>query len=145
MLSTQGCWECYGTLLAREYEDPALFRAAHRWTVDAYALQHPGAPDDRRAFRSVRLHYASLHLIFQYGRSQEEATAALRLFAKQELPPLPTAPSGFDVTLASVRDASRLEHVVRVEEWARCAYASWHELEAQTDEMIRRIEARSGI
>ena len=40
------CWAVYGEVLAREYEDPAYFRV-HQLTVDAYAVQHPGAPERR--------------------------------------------------------------------------------------------------
>ena len=60
MLSSPGCWKAYGELLAREYGNPLLFGAVHRLTVDAYALQHPGNPSDRRATQSVWIHYVAL-------------------------------------------------------------------------------------
>ena len=41
-----GCWELFGEVLAREYEQPAYF-AVHHLTVDAYAVQHPGTPSPR--------------------------------------------------------------------------------------------------
>jgi len=66
MLSTAGCWSCYGDLLAREYENPVLFGAVHRLTVDSYALQHPGDTNDRRAIQSVWVHYAALQLALEH-------------------------------------------------------------------------------
>ena len=62
MASSPGCWNAYGEVLAREYENPMLFGAVHRLTVDAYALQHPGDASDRRARQSVWVHYAALYL-----------------------------------------------------------------------------------
>ena len=68
MLSSAGCWAAYGKVLVREYADPLLFAASHRLTVDAYAVQHPGNADDRRAVQSVWLHFAALDAIFQRAR-----------------------------------------------------------------------------
>lgn len=44
--ASPSCWALYGEVLAREYCDPAYFRA-HRMTVDAYAAQHPGRAERR--------------------------------------------------------------------------------------------------
>ena len=139
MLSSPGCWADYGQVLAREYEDSALFADAHRWTVDAYALQHPGLHGERRAFRSVRLHYVSLHLIFEHGRSHQAATAALGKLAALDYQPLPTPPASFDITLSHVLAADASEHVERVEAWARSAYLGWSELRPFAERAIREL------
>ena len=36
MLSSATCWEKYGHILAREYQNQNLFVSSHRLTVDAY-------------------------------------------------------------------------------------------------------------
>ena len=64
MLSTPGCWAAFGEVLNREYCDPALFALSHRLSVDAFAIQHPGRIDDRRAVQSLWLHATSLWLVF---------------------------------------------------------------------------------
>jgi hypothetical protein len=68
MLGSPGCWAAYGRVLEREYSDPVLFGAAHRLTVDAYALQHPGDPRERRAVQSFWLHGASLWLVLPWTK-----------------------------------------------------------------------------
>ena len=39
--ASAACWSLYGEVLTREYGD-ASYRSAHRLTLDAYAVQHPG-------------------------------------------------------------------------------------------------------
>ena len=63
MESSPSCWAAYGEVLAREYNDPA-FMAAHRLTVDAYAVQHPGRPSPQ-SIQSVALHLISLCLVLE--------------------------------------------------------------------------------
>ena len=52
--SAPGCWLLYTQVLAREYGD-YRYTPAHQLTVDAYAVQHPGAPE-RRSAQSVAIH-----------------------------------------------------------------------------------------
>lgn len=61
MESSPSCWVAYGEVLARECSDPALM-AAHRLTVDAYAVQHPGRPSPQ-SIQSVALHLISLCVV----------------------------------------------------------------------------------
>ena len=128
MLSSPGCWRAYGDLLAREYGDPALFAAAHRLTVDAFALQHPGDPDDRRAVRSVWLHHASLLLVLEDGRPFAAGTAAMQRLAGGDFGPLEPRPTGFAVTLEHVAQASIADHPRAVRRWAEAAFQAWPHL-----------------
>ncbi len=73
--ASAGCWQIYGEIVAREYQDPS-YMAAHRLTVDAYAAQHPGR-DEARARQSVNIHLVSLHLILDLSWSFDAATRAL--------------------------------------------------------------------
>lgn len=145
MLSSPGCWEAFGGLLVREYEDPVLFAAAHRLTVDAYALQHPGTGQDGRAVRSVWLHYASLLLIFEEGRSFAEATAALGRLAGGTFEPLERPPPRFHLTLRDVLDGGDDQHVTLVRAWARSAFDDWGVLAKATRDRIARIQHLSPI
>lgn len=122
MASTPGCWAAYGAVLAREYADPALFARCHRLTVDAFALQHPGDPGERRARQSFWIHGASLWMVLERGRPHAEATAALKRLAAGEFP-APPPPAGFALTHAEVLAAPLAEHAARVEAWARAALA----------------------
>lgn len=139
MLSTPGCWASYGRLLAREYENPALFGAVHRLTVDAFALQHPGDANDRRAVQSVWVHYAALRLAFEHGRAHTEITRIMQTLARATFAPWPEAPKGFDMTHADVIAAAETLHASMVRDWARCAYAAWAALSRPTDMLLERL------
>lgn len=136
MLSTPGCWGAYGILLAREYESPALFAAAHRFTVDAYALQHPGDAGDRRAVQSVWVHYTALHLLFARAASAASARATMGRLARGEFEPLPPAPTGFAMTAADVLARPAGEHATAVRDWARAAWDAWSALRAGTEALL---------
>lgn len=125
MSGSAGCWAAYGAVLAREYQDPALFRVSHRLTVDAYALQHPGDPADGRAVRSVWLHFAALDAILGRGRTHAQATALLQQLAGTDFPSLPARTAAWRLTAADITGSG---HVADVEAWAREAYAGWREL-----------------
>ncbi|WP_125471486.1 MULTISPECIES: DUF5946 family protein [unclassified Sphingomonas] len=141
MLSTPGCWAAYGRLLTREYENPALFGAVHRLTVDAHALQHPGDPSDRRAVQSVWVHYAALRLAFARRRPLAGITPIMQKLAKGHFASLPDIPIGFAITHADVLAAPVASHVPMVREWARCAYDAWAALGEPTDILLDRLGA----
>lgn len=91
MLSSPGCWEAYGRVLAREYENPEYSRL-HRLTVDAYAVQHPGV-DGPQARNSVGIHLSRLCLMFDRGWRIERANdAMLAISAKKQHYPWLTPP-----------------------------------------------------
>ena len=115
MESSPGCWAAYGEVLAREYSSPALFQR-HKFTVDAYAVQHPGRPSPQ-SIQSVGVHLIRLCLMLEGGATAAQATATMQsaarrkeLFRWLEPPPSPGA-----VTVANVhRAASPEEHGARV-------------------------------
>lgn len=123
-------------MLAREYQDPTLFARCHRFTVDAYAVQHRGNADEPRAVRSVWLHFAALDVIFGRGGTQEDALSEIRRLAALPLPALPAATPVFPVSLEQVVAAGPRGHAEAVEEWARSAYHAWQSLLA--DRLPRR-------
>ncbi|MEO1152112.1 MAG: DUF5946 family protein [Pseudomonadota bacterium] len=139
MLSSAGCWEAYAEILAREYQDPALFAKAHRFTVDAYALQHPGHRDDRRAYRSVRLHYASLFLIIEHNFSVKDATRSLKTLSEAQFEPLCSRPDGFALTVCDIRKAPIDQHSDLVRQWAEISYRAWAILRRDTSRLIAHL------
>jgi hypothetical protein len=66
LLGSAACWAGYGDLLAAQYGDPQRM-AFHQLVVDAYAVQHPGRSDDRRAVQSVGIHLMTLQLFLEEG------------------------------------------------------------------------------
>jgi Family of unknown function (DUF5946) len=132
MLSSSGCWKAYGEVLAREYENPMLFGAVHRLTVDAYALQHPGDPSDRRAQQSVWVHYAALYLALKKTEDHSRIASIMQTLTAGTFPALPPAPKRFEVTLEDVIAQGVSNHVSAVGAWADCALNAWAELEDQT-------------
>lgn len=125
--ASPGCWHLYGLVLEREYSDAAYWRA-HRYTVDAYAAQHPGGPD-RRAVQSVNLHLAALYLLFETGASQQEATAALSRLAKTgkgRFQPLPKPDFADCLKVTDILAAEgAATHGDLAERWARDVWAAW--------------------
>lgn len=126
MRSSPACWAAFGEVLAREYGD-AAYRAHHRLTVDAYAVQHPG-DRSRAAVRSVALHLVSLCALFEEDATPGDATRLIQRLAERE--------EGFDwlrppdelgaVTVADVLAArGPEEHLEAVERWARSAWEAW--------------------
>jgi Family of unknown function (DUF5946) len=121
MASSPGCWNAYGAVLAREYQNAVLFGRCHRLTVDAYAIQHPGNPDERRARQSFWIHGASLWMVLRMGRTHGEATAALKTLAQGDFPVPP--PVNFALTHADVLAAPEAEHERQVGAWAEATLA----------------------
>lgn len=138
MISSAGCWAHYVKLLAYEYANPNVFARSHRLTVDAYALQHPGRADDRRAFKSVRLHYLSLHLIFAYGYSHKQATHNLHALASLEFTPLPQLDLSFNMTAKDINISFQDPEAYhnQILEWAKSAYGAWAALMPYADDLI---------
>lgn len=137
MLSSPGCWAAYGELLAREYQNPVLFGAVHRLTVDAYALQHPGDPLDRRARQSVWVHYIALYLAFRMGKEHAAIPPVMQRLAGGVFPELPSAPKRFSVTLSDVAAQGEKNHVSAVTAWAKDAFEAWSALESEAISLIR--------
>ena len=129
MGGSAGCWAVYNEILRREYEDAAFF-ASHRFTVDAYAVQHPGDQSDRRAKQSVNIHLAALYAMFEEKRPKSDIPRLLKTLANKHqsafktlTPPLPSA---YELTvndLLPARTAS--EHQALIYSWAENVWQAW--------------------
>lgn len=128
---TASCWR--GSMRTR------CFGAVHRLTVDAYALQHPGDTNDRRAIQSVWVHYAALQLAFEHKRPLADIPPVMQKLAGGSFTPLPTIPERFAVTHADVIARPIDNHSALVRDWAHCAYDAWSDLNQPTKELLNRI------
>src|SRR4051812_889276 len=63
MLSAPACWATYGELNAVLLSEAAA-GSYRQWCVDAYAVQHPGEPNEQ-AIQSVAAHLLSLYTIIE--------------------------------------------------------------------------------
>ena len=131
MTSSPFCWKVYGDILGKEYQDPA-YMAHHRFTVDAYALQHPGTKN-AQSIQSVNIHLLALHLIFAKDMEIAKVLSFMQsisqktknnIIAFEWLSP-PKTQSG--LTVEDVIKADTAEaHGKIVHSWARDVYDIWH-------------------
>lgn len=127
-----GCWALYGEVLAREYAD-RRFARRHQLTVDAYAAQHPGTPDDRRAVQSVAVHLIGLHVGLEStaDTAQRDLAPLLQSAADRssEFRTLPRPAHLGAVTVVDVHAASATgdpeAHLAAVRRWADAVWAAW--------------------
>lgn len=124
--ASPGCWQAYGELLARQYEDRHV-PLTHRLTVDVYAAQHPGIPE-RRSRQSVAIHLMSLCLMLERGVPPEHATGSLKHFAHRDYPWLEPPSFKGTITVLDVLSPDDLTIYRRmVEKWARSVWMAWSE------------------
>lgn len=126
MLSSPGCWSVYGVLLSRDYGEYG-YPTAHRLSVDAYAVQHPGKPN-RQAIQSVAVHLIGLYYSLEKGMPPTQVTKAIgraTQFSDQFAWLEPPASMG-PITVVDAADANGPEEYQRVaKEWARSAWTAW--------------------
>ncbi|GAB4186579.1 MAG: hypothetical protein OHK0057_12200 [Thermoflexibacter sp.] len=132
--ASQGCWNLYGEVLAKEYGEYNYPQLIHRLTVDTYAIQHPGEPI-RQAIQSVNVHLISLYLILVKGYDGETATKKMGEILSKD-PRFewlePPSPIGH-ITIADVLTATNQEeHEKKVREWADNVWTNWYSKHAQT-------------
>ena len=122
----EGCLSLFGTLGAREFEDPAYF-GAHRLTVDAYCLQHPELY--MKSTKSAAAHLAAMCWTMEHRRERHMPAALKRwvegprTYSPVEAPP--PARRG-ELTLLSLVDAaSPADYDRRALAWASSAWNAW--------------------
>src|SRR5580692_5527408 len=77
MTSSPACWAAYSEVLEREFGSQDLFQRVHRYTVDTYAVQHPGSPSPQ-GIQSVAVHLMSLCTLIEGGSTTEWAREIIR-------------------------------------------------------------------
>ena len=132
--ATQGCWDLYGQILAKEYGEYNYPQLTHRLTVDTYAVQHPGHPS-RQSIQSVNVHLISLYLILEKGIDGETATLKMGeilsrnpKFEWLEPPTINGRITVIDVLTAINQD----DHERKVREWAEDVWRCWYSKHQQS-------------
>lgn len=123
------CWRVYGEILAREYGNKD-FMKFHRWTVDAYAAQHPGKPEPR-TIQSINVHLLGLYLLVEKKCESTFVTAAMGKLIEREkqrfkwlTPPVQLG----NVTVTDILSANTIEaHSAAVKKWASDIWDAWIE------------------
>ncbi len=140
--SSAACWATYAEVLAREYSDPALFRAAHRLTVDAYAAQHPGRPS-AQSISSVALHLLSLCAVLEHGRSPDQAAELIGQGTRRKARYRWLTPPE-SLGAVTVRDVWKAPaaggHRAQVQAWARSVWQAWAPHHGQIREWYREAD-----
>lgn len=130
MLASPGCWEMFTEIMAREFSDIRYWEG-HQYTVDAYACQHIGIQEDKRAVNSVHIHLAALYGIFEEGISLHEAPVLRAQFSQyykgKDLLQWLDPPQSFgEYTVFELWDNDDPElHFSIAENWARSVWLSW--------------------
>lgn len=125
--ASPACWERYGELLAREYQDGSYF-AVHGWTVDVYSVQHPGVRG-RRSAQSVIAHLCALYAALERGADARasigvrRAAVALEIDADDWLEPPEL--HGLTTVVDVLRARTAVEHVEAVRRWAADVWDAW--------------------
>jgi hypothetical protein len=122
-----GCQRLFDEVIAREFGD---FRYAreHRLTVDAYSLQHPD--EYMRSAKSYAAHLTGAYIAVESGAVVAEANRAVQqwLGGSKALrrPAQPEPGQRGTLTIQHLHVATDPDdHLRRVREWARSAWAAW--------------------
>jgi hypothetical protein len=123
------CWKAFGDVLAREYND-FQYMKFHRWTVDAYAAQHPGKSEPR-TIQSVHVHLLALYLQIERKTDPSFISKVMQKVTQAKKGKLQwlNPPAGLgEITIAQVLEASSAhEHGAKVEAWGKCVWDAWKE------------------
>ena len=123
MLSAPACWAAYGELTAVLLSDAAA--GSHRqWCVDAFAVQHPGEPNEQ-AIQSVAAHLLSLYAMLELKAPPAASHRVInRVTARKGDYFWLTPPDEFTVTARDVL-ADRAQLPDASHRWARSAWEAW--------------------
>ena len=96
--------------------------------MDAYAVQHPGAPE-RRSIQSVNIHLIALCLAFEHdmelSKITEKMGSAISRFEKQ-FAWLTPPKINYPITVKDILTAATAdEHVNKVKSWAQSIWQIW--------------------
>ena len=130
MLASSGCYEMFKEVLEKEYSD-FTYAKAHHYTVDAYAIQHPGEITNRKAINSVGTHLMSLYFLFNKELNLDKAAQVKMEFAqfnksKTLIKPLESPEEFKGLTVFDVwNNDNPHEHFELCKNWAYDAWMSW--------------------
>ena len=139
MLSSPACWRMYGEVMAREYASASLMNV-HYLTVDAFAAQHPGSPEDRRARQSVWIHLAALKAVLRDGRPKAYRYDLLRRLARRDEFPRQPPHAAFSMTSADMALLkSESAHVEGARHWAEATLTAYEEADPDLHDVLAAL------
>lgn len=134
-----GCWAAFNQVLAKEYQDYPDYQQAHRLTVDAYGVQHPGSPQERNAVQSVNIHLIALHLSIVENRPVQYVVRCMAkiLDRKRDFVWLTPPANPHWLTVQDVIKAQTPEeHLKIVKAWAISVYNAWSDYHTVIKDII---------
>lgn len=125
MESSPACWAAFGEVSARCYEDPER-QANLQVQVDAYAVQHPGAPG-RLSAQSVGIHLMTLCLVLERGADPRDGPRLhTRMVERPVFHWLEPPPTRGEITVLEVLTTGDAKtHVEAVNRWGASAWQAW--------------------
>jgi hypothetical protein len=138
------CAALRDALLARDFEQPALYWKYHRMAIDAYCVQHAAYV---KSAKSLAAHLCGLCVALEHGNLADTMKGIQQWLStnpKLEKPELP----GFrgSVTIANVFGIDDpVAYGRAVEVWARSAWEAYRDLQPIAREWLARSAGRSGI
>ena len=140
MTASPACWRRFNAIMAREYENPGLM-PTHFYSVDAYAAQHPGDPEERRARQSVWIHLAGLHAVLREGRDPAYRYALLRRLADAaDSWPVPPAHASFPIVAGTIPpDLPETAHGQTMRDWAEATLAAYEVANADLAKLMQGL------
>ena len=142
-MTAQICPDCGATdcaavrdvLLARDFEQPALYWQFHRLAVDAYCVQHPSYV---ASAKSLAAHLCGLCITFEHGNDATLMRALQRWLSSNpaiQKPELPVCRGR--LTIESVNGISDpVEFGKAVNAWARSAWEAYSEFHPLAQEWL---------
>jgi len=125
-----GCYEMFNEVLNKEYSD-FRYSKAHHFTVDSYAVQHPGAHSNHKAVNSVGIHLVSLYCLFEKKIDLENSAKVKMEFAQfnkknNVIKPLSRPEKFKGITVFDIWDNDNPDdHFELCRQWASDSWASW--------------------
>ncbi len=125
--ATPACWAQYRRLSGAPYAR-TLGSRSRRLAEDAYAVQHPGAPD-RRSVQSVAVHLMGLCVLLERDGETRRLMPVLGKMPQRRTLDLhwltPPVRNGRLTVLDALEGGSGDGHAAAVESWARDVWRAW--------------------
>lgn len=142
LISSPACWELYSKVLAREYTNRD-YMPMHRYTVDAYAVQHPGEHNSE-ATKSIIGHLSSLYMMIEQGHTTDYATRNMSLLISRQSQHFRELSRPDNLGLLNIQDVwlaeDADEHESIVTEWAISSWQAWRQHHTYIASLVSELE-----
>jgi hypothetical protein len=137
------CWEMYGKILVKEFENPDYFKV-HRITADTYGAQHIGDQADRRARQSANVHLIALYLTVGELEDPRKVLEFLKeaTRVKRDWPALSQRQAPKWMTVKDIIEAHTAEeHGLLVKKWGQSVWNEYSDIHSSIKDLY--IKGRS--